>query len=182
MGDQAAALRQRILEVATPLFLARGYSTVTMDEIAAELGISIIPKVDPNLKVGDGALLRSVLTEIIQNSHGKRPLHASLFRQVQSENLPAFEPLMSPSGLSAELSSHPLVQIYGHEEILGRHAGVESRHQGALRSGGHQFRVPDSNPLREAGFGMEVVARDAVSDAVAGTVRPPCGFLCALQF
>lgn len=66
------------------------------------LGISIVPKPNPQLRVGDGGLLKSVMKEIIEKNHPRRPLHSSLFRSIQSENLAEAEALMSPSGLSAE--------------------------------------------------------------------------------
>jgi tetratricopeptide (TPR) repeat protein len=61
--------------------------------------------VDPNLRVGDGVLLRSVLSEIITKNLAHRPIQVSLFRQVEADNLSDAEPFMSPSGLTAEFKA-----------------------------------------------------------------------------
>lgn len=86
----------------TSIFASTQWGVEELKRAHPELGISVVPKANPNLRVGDGALLQSVIREIVATQAASRPLHASLFRQVQSENLPELEPLMSPSGLSAE--------------------------------------------------------------------------------
>jgi tetratricopeptide (TPR) repeat protein len=89
----------------TTIFISTEWGVNELKLQHPELGVSVIPHVNPDLKVGDGALLKSVMSEIISKNSGLRPIQASLFRQVQSENLPAAEDFMSPSGLSAEFKA-----------------------------------------------------------------------------
>ena len=86
----------------TSIFASTAWGVEELKRAHPELGITVVPHVDPALKIGDGALLQSVLLQIIQKNYGRHPIQASLFRQVQAENLSAAEPEMTPMGLSAE--------------------------------------------------------------------------------
>jgi hypothetical protein len=88
----------------TTIFESTEWGVLELERNHPELGIDITPHVDPSLKIGDGQLLRNVYMEIAAKNLGRRPLQASLFRDVQSHNLPNFEASFAPSGLSDELN------------------------------------------------------------------------------
>jgi hypothetical protein len=99
--QQVQGLRRDVTHI-TSIFASTDWGVTELERTQPSLGLSIAPKPSENSRVGDGALLKSVISEIIAKNRPSRPIQASWFRQVEADNLPELEPFMSPSGLCAE--------------------------------------------------------------------------------
>jgi Tfp pilus assembly protein PilF len=86
----------------TSIFISVPWGVEELKQQHPELGVSVLPPPQNNERVGDGALLKEVFSEVINRNAGKRPIQCSLFRDVQSANVPELEKDLSPSGLSME--------------------------------------------------------------------------------
>jgi len=70
-------------------FSSVDWGVAQLEKNHPELGVTVVPR--PSQTKGcDGAMLKAVFTEIIQKNsrqQPQRPIHCSLFRQVQAENV-----------------------------------------------------------------------------------------------
>ena len=87
----------------TTVFLSTDWGVANAKRHHPGLGLGEVGRMQTGLRAGDAQVMKAAISQISQGAWGKRPLHSSLFRQVQAENIPQWEPLYQPSGLAPEL-------------------------------------------------------------------------------
>ncbi len=114
----------------TTIFLSTPWGVQVAKRNLPDLGLTADPQPRPDLKVGDGALLRQAYSQIFSANLGRRPIYSAHFRQVQLENVREMEAGLSPSGLVME---------YGAPTTLAQ----EKRRQGLLKAMVYRYLPQD---------------------------------------